>query len=344
MTREEQACMTPPYRRILAATDFSPNGDAALHRALWLALQCNSHLVVAHVIRDVQEAISQTSYRSRIEFMEGHDEQFQRELRRASDNRLKAAIRAMGPQAVEVRYETLLGRRPHAELIHSVQREKYDLLVAGAGQHSVVRQLLIGSTAKSLLRMCPAPVWVVKKEASRNVTAILVAVDLSDVSRVALEHAKSIAASAQATLHVLHVVDCSDSLSGLLGTKPAKGEHRTLREFINAEAERDFDAFLSNDPLPSVPLQRHLLWGNSAQEIIALAHRLNVDLIALGSIGRTGLQGVMLGNTAENVLAHCECDVLTVKPPDFVSPIEPAMWQLHPGPIHEKPTSGDRAQ
>lgn len=334
--------MTPPYRRILAATDFSPYGDAALRRAVWLAQQGPSHVVVANVISDVQEAVSHTSYRSRIEFMEGNDEGFQRELRRTSDNRLKAAIRALGPQSVEVRYETLLGR-PHVELIHSVQRENHDLLVVGAGQHSAVRQLLIGSTAKRLVRKCPAPVWVVKNEVPRNVTAVLAAVDFTDVSRAALVQAKAVAGYAQATLHVLHVVDSADSISGLLDTKPAKGEQRTLRELIHEEAERDFDAFLKSDPDQSVPVQRHLLWGNSAQEIIALSQSLSVELVALGSIGRTGLQGVLLGNTAENVLAHCECDVLTVKPPDFVSPIEPAKWQLHPGPTRENDVSGERA-
>jgi nucleotide-binding universal stress UspA family protein len=180
--------------------------------------------------------------------------------------------------------------------------------------------------------MCPAPVWVVKNDVPRNVTSVLAAVDLSDVSRLALEHAKWIAELAHATLHVLHVVDCPDLLSEFLHVKPAKGEYGTLRELIDAEAKRDFDEFLSENTDQTVPVQRHLCWGNSAQEIIAASQRLNVDLVTLGCVGRTGLQGVLLGNTAENVLAHCDCDVLAVKPQDFVSPIEPATWQLHPGP------------
>jgi len=66
-----------------------------------------------------------------------------------------------------------------------------------------------------------------------------------------------------------------------------------------------------------------------------LADRLKVDLIALGTVGRSGVEGLLLGNTAENVLAESDCDILAVKPAGFVSPISPATWQLHPGP--EKP-------
>jgi nucleotide-binding universal stress UspA family protein len=65
---------------------------------------------------------------------------------------------------------------------------------------------------------------------------------------------------------------------------------------------------------------------------VSLANRLEADLIVLGTVGRTGLQGLLLGNTAESVLLHSDCDVLTVKPVGFVSPIAPATWELHPGP------------
>jgi len=49
-------------------------------------------------------------------------------------------------------------------------------------------------------------------------------------------------------------------------------------------------------------------------------------------VGRKGVERFLLGSTAESVLTHCECDVLAVKPADFVSPVKPAAWPLHPGP------------
>lgn len=47
------------------------------------------------------------------------------------------------------------------------------------------------------------------------------------------------------------------------------------------------------------------------------------DLIVIGTVGRSGIQGLLLGNTAEKVLDTCDCSIFTVKPDGFVSPIQP---------------------
>ena len=49
------------------------------------------------------------------------------------------------------------------------------------------------------------------------------------------------------------------------------------------------------------------------------------ELIVIGTVGRSGIKGMRLGNTAEKVLDTCACSILTVKPDGFVSPIEPAL-------------------
>jgi universal stress protein E len=319
------------FKRILAATDFSPSGHAAVRRAAWLASRCDCRLVVAHVISDLRQAVSQTSYRSQIEFLEGQEEHFQRELRLKADDKLKAAIRALPTSAVQTTYETLLGE-PHVELIHSVQQERYDLLVVGGGEHTALGRLLVGSTAKRLVRKSPAPVWIVKGERADALSAILVGVDFSDASRRAFEAASRLAERAGAELNVLHVIDCPTIPGALLSSAPVKGDQRTLREILEDEANLNLDEFLKTLSTPAAPLHRLLRWGRSWREIVALAEQLAVDLVVVGSVGRTGLDGVLLGNTAESVLAHCECDVLAIKPAGFVSPIPPATYQLHPGP------------
>src|SRR6476660_8617309 len=118
------------YKAVLAATDFSDHGLAALRRAVWVAQQSCKRLVAAHVVADIRKAVHNTSYRSRIEFLEGNEEHFQRELRREADEKSKRQISSLGATGVEITYETLLGE-PYEELIHSVQQEGYDLVVAG---------------------------------------------------------------------------------------------------------------------------------------------------------------------------------------------------------------------
>jgi universal stress protein E len=315
------------YKRILAATDFSEWGDCALRRAVWIAQISHSPLVAAHVVADLRKAVHQTS---RIEFLEGHEERFQRELRSGSDAKLKRAIAGLGTTGVEIRYETLLGE-PYTELIHSVQQVKYDLVVVGTRGHSAIKRLVLGSTAKRLVRKCPASVWVAKHQ-QKPPTCIVAAVDMSHVSRRAFREAVWVAQRTGAGLHVLHVIEGTGIPSDLLDTELAGRASHSLRQTIEAEVKQAFEKFVGEASHDCATQESHLCWGSPANETLALADRLHADLIVLGTVGRTGVQGLLLGNTAENVLVHSNCDVLTVKPADFVSPIQPATWELHPGP------------
>jgi nucleotide-binding universal stress UspA family protein len=330
----EAFLMTPSfsgYKRILAATDFSADADAALRCGLWLAHQSKSALVLAHVVANLREAVSKTSYRSRIEFLEGREEPFQRELRRCSDRKLQAAIEKLRANSVKITYETLLGH-PHVELIHTVQQEQYDLVVLGSRRDGLLKNLGLGSTTRRMVRHCPSSVWVVKQDRPGPPAAVLAAVDLSEVSRRALAEAVWIAENADAKLHIVHVVEASELPADLLDLPAAQGPYRTLRELLQHEANDQLDRFLTNIPLQGLAPERHILWGQAWREIVNLSVRLKVELVALGTVGRSGMEGILLGNTAENVLAEVNCDVLAVKPANFASSIAPATWSLHPGP------------
>jgi len=318
------------YRRILVATDFSPCADAALAQAVWIARQAKGELVVAHVVADLRGAVHKTSYRSRLEFLEGQEEHFQRELRRESDEKLKRLIHALGDTDVKIKYETLLGR-PSLELIHSVQQEGYDLVVAGTRGTGTWQQLFLGSTARQLIRKCPASVWIVKRKAAKPPASIVAAVDLSDVSGQALAQAAWLASCSGAELHLAHVVE-HHLPEHMLDLQSANAPNRSVREWIEQEEMQNFEKHLRAIEHPKISVRRHLLWGNPGQQIVKLAKEAHADVIALGTVGRSGMPGLLLGNTAENILLHSDCDVLTVKPAGFQSPVPPASWPLHPGP------------
>jgi nucleotide-binding universal stress UspA family protein len=325
--------MNPPfagYQSVLAATDFSADGAKAVQRAVWVAQQSSKRVVVAHVVADLKKAIHHTSYRSRLDFLEGKEEDFQRELRRDADEKLKRQIAALGQTGLEINYETLLGE-PYEELIHSVQQESYDLVVAGMRGHSVLKHFVLGSTAKRLVHHCPASVWIVRDQEIKPPAKVLAAVDMSDVSGRALSQAIWTAQQAGAELHIVHVIESTGLSADVLDRKVAPSPARSAREVIESEVAQHFEKFLADVNLPA-KATKHLLWGAPAHETVRVAKEIGADLIVTGTVGRRGMKGLLLGNTAENVLMHCECDVLTVKPADFVSAISPASWQLHPGP------------
>jgi nucleotide-binding universal stress UspA family protein len=93
-------------------------------------------------------------------------------------------------------------------------------------------------------------------------------------------------------------------------------------EARRAEHKKQLAELLARFPLDTLPHQVHLLKWPAAVAIdhVARAHR--ADLIIMGTVGRTGLAGFFIGNTAEEVLRESRCAVLAVKPPGFVSPIQ----------------------
>ena len=66
----------------------------------------------------------------------------------------------------------------------------------------------------------------------------------------------------------------------------------------------------------------HLVKGWPREEIPALAKDVEADLVVMGTVARTGVPGLIMGNTAETILNHLDCSVLAIKPPDFVTPVQ----------------------
>ena len=67
----------------------------------------------------------------------------------------------------------------------------------------------------------------------------------------------------------------------------------------------------------------HMVAGTPGAVLPRLADDLDVDLIVMGTVGRTGLMGLVIGNTAETILRSVRCSVLAVKPEGFITPVRP---------------------
>jgi universal stress protein E len=312
-----------PYKRILVAVDFSAHSEAALQQGIWLARTQGASVVLAHTLPDLREVAHRASALAKLDLLQGEGELFQREIRHASDGKMRRMIEEHRASDLDIKYETLLGD-PFVELIHAVQSERYDLVLAGSRGMAAWKQILVGSTATRLVRKCPASVWIVKAEHVGPPKVVLAPTDFSDVSWKAVKQGLSIAQQAKAAFHLLHVIDERDT--------PVEIAAPAIRKEINVAVEKRLNLALESMQIDRTQIELHLALGTPWKEISRLSQHLNVDLIAMGTVGRSGIQGLLLGNTAEKVLRTCDCSILTVKPNEFVSPIEPASWSLHPSP------------
>jgi nucleotide-binding universal stress UspA family protein len=314
------------YQKILVGIDFSPQSSAALQQALWLARRCGARIVLAHALPDLRQVVHSASAGAKLDLLYGEGERFHREVRQKSDDHMRRLIESLQAPDLDTRCETLLGE-PFVEIIHAVQQEGYDLVLAGTRSLAPWKQFLVGSTAKRLIRKCPASVWIVKAENVGPPRAILGATDFSEISRKAVLEGLWLAQQASARFHLLHVIDSADIPDDLLGRIPNSS---TLLEAIDEQASQRLEEFVGSLPVGAVTVERHLFRGTPWEVIRSLTEQMHIDLIAMGTVGRSGINGLLLGNTAEKVLSTCDCSILTVKTDQFVSPILPACWELHP--------------
>jgi nucleotide-binding universal stress UspA family protein len=306
-------------RKILVATDFSEHAAAALGRALSLAEHTEAEVTVAHVVTHVAAAVPGTSFEGHWRVPPAELHKAEHRLRREAAEHLEEWVAPYCRSGDRWRTETLVGV-PFVELIRMVQRDGYGLVLAGTRGLTGFGRFLIGSTAERLVRKCPCPVWVVRPEHEWPLRSILVPVDYSMVNLRTLTWASHLASWAGCGLDVLHVFSLPDEdgetvIARLNGENP----RRTARQF----AAEELDRFVRQHTPAGVAVQQRLGVGIPWKVIGSVARRMDASMIVMGSVGRTGLPGFFIGNTAERVLRSCDRSILAIKPEGFVSPIHP---------------------
>lgn len=199
-------------------------------------------------------------------------------------------------------------------LIREVITGHHDLLIVGTRKTSRLQNVLIGSTAMKLLRKCPCPVWVTHPPRPEPSNAVLVAHGLTDVGDQALELGASMAELTGGQLHILHVLQMID-----FGERFA-AEHAVM-ERRRADALKQL-----RDRVDALnwtgPLEVSVAVGLPAEAILEAIGRYQIELLVMGTVARTGIRGLLMGNTAERLLPQLPCSVLAVKPEGFECPLD----------------------
>jgi nucleotide-binding universal stress UspA family protein len=149
---------------------------------------------------------------------------------------------------------------------------------------------------------------------------ILVPTDMSEFSEHALRYACEFARRFDAELHLLNVVQDVVAMVPEPGMAfPAPGEY--MHELQQA-SEQALDKLPDPDWVGGVSVVRDVRIGTPFVEIVRYAKAVEIDLIVIGTHGRSGLAHVLLGSTAERVVRKAPCPVLSVRPEghDFVMP------------------------
>ena len=135
---------------------------------------------------------------------------------------------------------------------------------------------------------------------------ILFPTDFSECSDSGLEHATTLAKNTGASLLIVHVEEPPLAYAGgEMYYGAPEPDTQVLEEMLKKVRPTD----------PSVPVEHRLVLGSPAHAICDLAEEEGVDMIVMGTHGRTGLKRLLMGSVAEHVVRWSPCPVLTFKEP-----------------------------
>ena len=156
---------------------------------------------------------------------------------------------------------------------------------------------------------------------SIRIKKILCPTDFSENSEHALKYALALATLSQADLQLFHVVEPITYPQSTEFFEPVLDEVELMMK-MEAASQQQLEDQVTTLKVEYPKISGKRVTGNTFLEIIQAARDDDVDMIVMGTHGRTGLAHVLIGSVAERVVREAPCPVLTVKNPEheFVKP------------------------
>ncbi|MDI6715385.1 MAG: universal stress protein [Actinomycetota bacterium] len=192
----------------------------------------------------------------------------------------------------------------HETIIDVAESRDCDLIIMGRSGMTMVEKAFMGSITARVIGYSPIDVLVMPSNSSLKFNNILLAIDGSRFSMIAAERAISLARVYGKTINLLSVVDVNEEFYANAPELVEKMIHEA-REMVQSVEDIARSANLET--------QDFVREGEAHEKIVSLAKELDVDLICMGSHGRTGIRRLLMGSVTERVIGHAHCPVLVVK-------------------------------
>jgi nucleotide-binding universal stress UspA family protein len=293
---------TGRLRTIVAATDFSPAAATAVGWAVEIARPLGARIELVHAL--TLPLPTEDMVRPGPDFLD--------QLERAATETLGDEVRKLRAQGIDVTPILRLGQ-PSQVIVDLAQALPADLVVVGTRGFTGLRHLLLGSTAQRVVHHAPCPVLSVHPDSvpPRPISTILVPTDFSEDAQLAAHTAHRLLAHLEkdARLILLHAYHLPIEYTAY-GPIPMALDFMKDAGFEAEERLADAAEPLRREGLDVTTVARE---GFPPDIIAEEARKHGVDLVAMGTHGRTGLRHLLLGSTAERVIRGAPCPVLTVR-------------------------------
>ncbi|WP_172959719.1 universal stress protein [Thiomicrorhabdus aquaedulcis] len=312
------------FKHILFMSQNIPNDQALFDWILRLAQQHNAHLTVLSVLPELTANLTDWIKN----YLPGDI------IAQQTQNALSAMHPwAMQANQVGVHLSTQVEfGKPFYKAIQTVLKTNVDLMIKQTDQiESSLSHYVFGSQDLHLLRKCPCPVLLHKQGTSLPFERVMASIDVDiDAENLAPNHlnesilslALAMAEHDDSALSVVHAWQAeAENLMRYWNSDLSDVDVLRFTESVHQQhawaLDHEIAAYRARKPNLNVMLPK----GRAEQVIPQIAQDQNIDLIVMGTLGRSGLPGLVIGNTAETILEQIQCSVLAVKPSGFVSPI-----------------------
>lgn len=293
----------PGITRIVVGIDEGDVADHAVRAGFSLAAAFDARIGLLHAVpMDVPKWIVHV-----LGPLPGVSERLRSAARASRLEHLKAIVPDIAGGALD-ELLTVVQNKPAKAILDHSRSVGADLIVLGG--HRNAGMLRFGSTARSVLGHSRCPVWV-QAEPVRKIETILVAIDMSPNSEVALHLGAELATKLGADVVVFHsfVPPYFSYDDPPVDLGPTYG----FEDFKEAE-QQHFEKTVAEFDWGDVKVSTTFSEGSPARRILDAEE--TVDLIVMGTHGRTGLARAILGSQAHAVIAQAQRPVLAIPNPE----------------------------
>lgn len=291
-------------QHILVTTDFSSRANRAVQRAVRLAAEHGAELHLLHVLPTLPlEVFKRLMVDTPLE-----TEQI---LYDRTNSTLQRLAEALAKNGMAVKHHVAIGRA-HVEINRYAEFHHVDLIVIGDQGENFVQELFLGTTVSKTLRKGCHPLLIVKQEPKDQYRRVLVPVDFSQPSRLALHMALKVAP--QTTIQVLHVAEMPFRDRTWWQADLSEETVERCRTRVLGDAHHAMEEIIADCAPGNTRVTSSIEHGYPLAVIRDKAQSLNADLIVIGKRGETELDEALFGSVTKHVLYETACDVLVVSP------------------------------
>jgi len=285
------------YDNILVPFDGSDGATEVLHHAAEIAQWADATVQVLYVADTTRDSVT---------VVEGETIDA---LEQQGEKTVEEAAKTMESLGVEYETDVVQGS-PTQSIVDYADRYDQDIVVMPTHGREGVSRYLGGSVSEKVVRLASVPVLTVRMKPDETLTFpyqnILVPTDGSDAATNAADHIVDLAASLDATLHVLSVVD-DTALGPDVRSKISEKEYEEIAtdavETVVAKAETHGVA----------DTVRHIEHGTPAEVILDKIESKEIHAVGMGTTGRQGTDRILLGSVAEKTARSAPVPVMSVK-------------------------------